>query len=175
MHNAANNMLRPNCFGNDAIWVNSGHRVVCKVAAKTLQKPPRHAIHGCEHSGVRANQRRDVARHIRQRRRFDADDDEVLHAQVTRCSAARNSLRRERARLHQLQPVGLQRGQCRAARYHAHAGTRSRQAVAQPAAYSSGPINANFQNALSGPKKAVFQYKKWFLTNKYGREQLLIK
>ena len=51
-------------------------------AAKALQKPPRHAVHGGQHNRLRADERRDVPGNISERRCLDSDHNQVLRAQL---------------------------------------------------------------------------------------------
>jgi len=70
-------------------------------AAKALEEPPRHAVHRGQHDGVRPDQRRDVPRHLQQRRSLDGDDHQVLHAERCRFAVGAHRVGGGAARFHQ--------------------------------------------------------------------------
>ena len=56
---------------------------------KTVEEPPRDAVHGRHHSGLRTEQRRNAGGNSRHGRSLHSDNYNILRTEVSRCVAGR--------------------------------------------------------------------------------------
>lgn len=145
MHHRANNLLRGNGTGNIALRV---HRLKLQAAQAgihaTRQKPPGYAIHRRQHQGLRADQRRNLARHVGHGRGFDGYHHHVLHTQRSGVLLRIQSHSLTLIIMHQRQAVLLQCSQRLPTRHGAQLATCLGQRHAQPAANGSCAVNTHF-------------------------------
>ena len=80
MHHATDHMVGRNRLANEAFRVDGVQARALKRFTETFKEPPGHTIHGCQHHGVRRQQRRDAFGHIDHGGRFDRHNDQVLWA-----------------------------------------------------------------------------------------------
>ena len=144
MHHAADHVRRGYRRRQRSVRVHRDQPRPRKRTTEALQKPPRHAIHRGEHDGVWPDQRCDLLRDVRQRRRFHAQYHQVLDPDVCGRSTRYHRLRRDAFTVAQPQSVLVQRVERGPARHHADAAARTRQAVTDPAADRACAINTNF-------------------------------
>ena len=127
MHHAADHVANGNALMDSAARVHHLQSLALLRTAKALQEPPGHAIHGCQHDGMRAKQWRNLPRHIGHGRGFDGEHDQVLHTKLLRLVAGSHRENLRPVAACQAQAMLAQGGQGRAARQQADLATRAGQ------------------------------------------------